>query len=89
MAKPRGRALISSIAIVAVGLAMPAVSLRIASAAPDGVLLTGGVKSESGQKMEGVTVSVKGEGQTITTTVFTDERGNYYFPPLPKGKYRV
>ncbi|MGA6963890.1 MAG: carboxypeptidase-like regulatory domain-containing protein, partial [Xanthobacteraceae bacterium] len=25
----------------------------------------------------------------MTTTVFTDESGDYYFPPLPAGKYRV
>jgi streptogramin lyase len=34
-------------------------------------------------------VSAKPAGGTITTTVFTDEGGNYYFPPLPEGKYRV
>ena len=39
--------------------------------------------------MGGVTVSAKADGATITTTVFTDETGNYYFPPLPAGKYRV
>ena len=26
---------------------------------------------------------------TITTTVFTDASGAYYFPPLPNGSYRV
>ena len=39
--------------------------------------------------MGGVTVSAKAEGATITTSVYTDESGNYYFPPLPDGKYRV
>ena len=39
--------------------------------------------------MGGVTVSAKADGATITTTVFTDEAGDYYFPPLPAGKYRV
>ena len=39
--------------------------------------------------MGGVTVSAKADGTTITTTVFTDEAGDYYFPPLPAGKYRV
>ena len=29
------------------------------------------------------------EGETITTTVFTDESGTYYFPALPAAKYRV
>ena len=39
--------------------------------------------------MGGVTVSAKAEGQTITTTVFTDESGQYYFPALPAAKHRV
>src|SRR5262245_34633489 len=52
-------------------------------------LLSGSIKSAAGEKMEGVTVSAKGEGSTITTTVFTDENGAYYFPPLEAGKYKV
>ena len=39
--------------------------------------------------MGGVTVSAKAAGSSITTTVYTDEAGNYYFPPLPSGSYRV
>jgi Carboxypeptidase regulatory-like domain len=52
-------------------------------------LLSGVVKSPKGEAMGGVTVSAKAEGTTITTTVFTDETGGYYFPPLPSGKYHV
>src|SRR5437764_3612583 len=52
-------------------------------------LLTGTITSLSGEKLGGVTVSAKEEGTTITTSVYTDETGNYYFPPLPAGKYRV
>src|SRR3984893_2734842 len=52
-------------------------------------LLSGSITSAAGEKLAGVTVSAKAEGATITTTVFTDESGNYYFPPLPTGKYRV
>src|SRR4029077_12431015 len=58
-------------------------------AAPNEAFLTGMVKSASGEKMGGVTVSAKMDGATITTTVFTDEQGNYYFPALDAGKYRV
>ena len=29
------------------------------------------------------------DGATITTTVFSDEQGNYYFPAMDPGKYRV
>ena len=57
--------------------------------APNGFLLTGTVKSTSGEPMGGVAVSAKGEGRTITTTVFTDEQGRYYFPPMEPCKYQV
>jgi len=52
-------------------------------------LLAGTITSASGDKMGGVTVSAKAEGSTITTSVYTDEAGGYYFPALPEGKYRV
>jgi virginiamycin B lyase len=45
--------------------------------------------SAAGEKMGGVTVSAKPEGATITTTIFTDADGRYFFPPMPAGKYRV
>ena len=47
------------------------------------------ITSAAGEKLGGVTVSAKPAGGTVTTTVFTDENGDYYFPPLPAGKYRV
>jgi virginiamycin B lyase len=52
-------------------------------------ILSGAVVSAAGEKMGGVTVSAKPEGATITTTVFTDANGRYYFPPMQAGKYRV
>src|SRR5438093_10866426 len=52
-------------------------------------LLAGAITSAAGQKLEGVTVSAKREGTTITTSVYTDESGNYYFPPMAEGKYQV
>ncbi len=52
-------------------------------------LLHGAVKSAAGENMGGVTVSAKAEGSTITTTVYTDDAGEYVFPPLPAGKYNV
>jgi len=36
-----------------------------------------------------VTVSAKREGTTVTTSVYSDQDGNYYFPPLAEGKYQV
>jgi streptogramin lyase len=57
-------------------------------------LLSGTIKSSDGKGIEGkpmggVTVSAKPDGGTITTTVFTDDAGKYYFPSLPAGHYRV
>jgi streptogramin lyase len=52
-------------------------------------ILSGAVASATGEKLGGVTVSAKADGSTITTTVFTDADGRYYFPALPAGKYRV
>ena len=51
--------------------------------------LSGTITSATGEKLGGITVSAKQDGTTITTSVYTDETGNYYFPPLPAGKYRV
>ena len=65
------------------------VALSSAASAVDPSILTGAVTSPNGEKMGGVTVSAKAVGSTITTTVFTDEAGAYYFPLLPPGKYRV
>src|SRR3984893_3613165 len=67
-----------------------AISLAwMSPAAAADMVLSGAVKSAAVEAMGGVTVSPKAEGQTITTTVFTDDAGNYYFPPLPVGAYRV
>ena len=52
-------------------------------------MLTGAIKSSAGEPIAGVTISAKAQGATFTTTVFTDQRGNYFFPPLPPAKYRV
>ena len=64
-------------------------SLLAAPALAADALLSGTITSSTGEKMGGVTVSAKPDGGTITTTVFTDEAGDYYFPPLPTGQYRV
>src|SRR5439155_19209923 len=52
-------------------------------------VLSGAITSPSGEKLGGVTVSAKQAGSTITNSVYTDETGNYYFPPLATGKYQV
>ena len=60
-----------------------------ASTASADQLLTGSITSATGQKLEGVQVSAKKEGSTITTSVYTDQSGAYYLPSLPAGKYNV
>ena len=53
--------------------------------------LTGLVSSSEEGAMEGVVVSAKNEGSTITTTVVTDEQGRYSFPAarMEAGKYTI
>ena len=75
--------LLASTATVLAGLAMTAP----ASAADQ--VLSGSIASAAGQKLDGVLVSAKREGSTITTSVYTDSTGSYYFPPMQAGKYNV
>jgi streptogramin lyase len=70
-------------------LAAFCVAAGLASPARADAVLSGAVTSASGERMGGVTVSAKADDRPITTTVFTDQDGRYYFPPLPEGKYRV
>jgi streptogramin lyase len=74
------------IGIVALGWTM--LVPKSLSAAPGGIL-TGMVKSASGEKLSGATVSAKLDGSSVTTSVFTDEQGTYYFPAMDSGKYHV
>jgi streptogramin lyase len=76
------------LAALAAMIAIATIPAFGAALAADAVL-SGTIKSSTGEPMAGVTVSAKPPGGTITTSVFTDEAGQYYFPPLPTGKYRV
>ncbi len=80
-------------AVAAVFLAVLVISWRrlsISDAAENAAILTGTLTSNSGNKMEGVTVSAQKDGESIVTTVFTDEQGNYYFPAgMANGTYHV
>lgn len=59
-----------------------------ADARPTGTLI-GVVQETGGRHLGGVQVSAKAAGTTITTTVFTDEQGRYFFPAMRAGAYRV
>jgi streptogramin lyase len=74
----------ASVAFIAL-VGTPAITPALAA----DTILSGAITSAAGEKMGGVTVSAKAAGATITTTVFTDAEGHYYFPPMPAAKYRV
>lgn len=46
--------------------------------------LSGRITSADGKPLEGVAVSAKAVGSTMTTSVWTNQQGDYYFPPLPE-----
>src|SRR5712664_1467178 len=61
----------------------------LAAQAPAPVALTGEVRSNEEGPMEGVLVSAKKAGSTITITVVSDAQGHYSFPrtKLDPGSY--
>lgn len=63
------------------------VALQTATSPSAGLM--GTVKSADGMPMEGVAVSARARQETITTSVWTDQSGRYYFPPLEDGDYGV
>ncbi|PYR29695.1 MAG: hypothetical protein DMF90_29270, partial [Acidobacteria bacterium] len=86
----RHRSLVS-IAAVAVTLTFLVQPALLRSQTPPGGALTGQVTSAEEGGMEGVLVSAKKAGSTITTTVVTDASGRYRFPAdrVEPGQYTV
>src|ERR1700733_3556097 len=80
-------AVVTLFAFAAVGAAL--LALHPSTSAADSGVLTGMVKSATGEKMAGVTVSAQADGSPITTSVYTDADGNFYFPRLAGGKYSM
>ncbi|MSP41532.1 MAG: carboxypeptidase regulatory-like domain-containing protein [Deltaproteobacteria bacterium] len=76
--------------IAAVAMSFAAASVLNAASAPN-VALTGQVSSAEEGRMEGVLVSAKGEGSTVTITVVSDAKGQYSFPSskLAAGRYAL
>ncbi len=83
------RGFFSALSAIVMILAIFCVSPKSSGAASSGNLLSGTVKSASGMKLGGVSVSAQAEGKPITTSVFTDEDGGYYFPAMDAGTYTV
>ncbi len=72
-----------------VAAAMSATALTPMTAHAADAVLNGTIKASGGEALGGVTVSARADGSNIVTSVFTDESGNYYFPPMADGKYKV
>src|SRR5712671_3021561 len=69
--------------------AMSATALTPMTAGAADAVLSGAIKSADGAALTGVTVSARLDGSNIVTSVFADDSGNYYFPPLATGQYKV
>src|SRR5258706_10720340 len=78
--------LLAATAIVPLALLAPTPLL-----AQSGAALTGQVTSAEEGAMEGVLVSAKKEGSTMTITVVSDDKGSFSFPAskLDAGKYNI
>ena len=86
----RKQILLTAIATVAVSLLFAAANFIRAANSPD-IALTGQVSSTEEGPMEGVLVSAKKEGSTVTITVISDQQGRYQFPAakLTPGDYSI
>src|SRR6185436_18398618 len=64
---------------------------RTSAATGAAEVLAGTVRDAGGAGMEGVAVSARSTapGTFATTTVYSDSKGGYVFPPLPQGKYEM
>ena len=73
------------------GVAVALLAIGLAEGAQAQTALSGIVSSGDEGAMEGVLVSAKKEGGTITTTVVTDAQGRYSFPAarMEPGKYTI
>jgi streptogramin lyase len=85
MSRSRVTVLVLGLAAIAFSIKLPAVS---PTASPS-MELSGTVKDAGGKSLEGVAVSAKAEGSSITTSVWTNQNGAYAFPALEAGRYRV
>ena len=86
---PRGKTPSVFYAAFAALLLACCVPNSFSQAAQSASVLSGTVRSSEGKPLEGIGVSARNMGETLTTTVYTDESGRYLFPPTASGKYKV
>src|SRR5438874_28090 len=86
-------ALVASVilAIVAsvAGMARQGARTTTAIGAASPSSLIGTIRDADGKLLNGVPVSARASDQTFTTSVYTDDKGEYVFPTLPGGDYKV
>jgi streptogramin lyase len=61
----------------------------VAAASPGAPGLMGTVHGADGNSMSGVAVTAQATDQTYKTTVYSDGKGEFVFPPLTAGTYKV
>ena len=81
--------------------AEPGATLAVAGAVPQGQqtsanvsgpapsTMMGTIRAADGKPLNGVAVSARASDQTLTTSVYTDDQGEYVLPGLPRGVYKV
>lgn len=79
--------------LISAALLLSLAALRPSLGAPAGKsaprILSGIVRDAGGGPLEGVAITAAVVDGTITTSVYSDDQGRYYFPTAPAGKYQV
>ncbi len=86
---PTGKAVSVIFSIFAALLIFPGAQRGYSQAAPAAGVLSGIVRDAGGKALDGVGVSARGANEMFTTTVYTDDSGRYFFPPLHGGQYKI
>ena len=82
------RHIVAGFAAIILGLGVSELSVA-GQTGDSGLLLAGTIRMASGAPVNGVAVSARAVDSTFTTTVYSDEKGEYFFPALDRGTYRV
>lgn len=83
------RTCVGTLLAAAAALSLSSVSSGAAPQARERSSAAGAIRTVSGTPVDGVVISARAAGSSVTTSVFSDERGEYVFPPLGAGPYDV